>query len=446
MVLRQVNLLFIFLLTLGAAPRGRAQVVLTVDEARTRAVTFNRDYLAAGEQVEMAQGDIVKARSGAFPKIYFEGGYNRNLELATMFFEADGETQELKFGFKNNWQAGISVRQPLWEGGKVYTAYKIAREYRDYSEAGARQVGDAVVYNAEILFYTTILQRARLEVLLRAQDAYRHNVTVVEKIFSRGMVSRFELLRARTEEANLKPEILRAESRVRMAEKHLKSFIGMGLGEPVEIVEGQDDTSLIDLPPLDSLIEFALEHRPEMEGANLMVDMRRRAIRVARAGYYPSLAAVTNWSWQSQSDDFSMTENPTQSWTAGLTLSLSVFDGGLTRGEVSQARAEHRQAKLQSAQVIDDVRLETEQAYDNLLQAKKAVDIQGVTIETAEEGLRIANLRYEAGEGTLLEVLSAQTALTQARTGLAETLFLFREARASLKKATTFDPNTDTGI
>ena len=84
-----------------------------------------------------------------------------------------------------------------------------------------------------------------------------------------------------------------------------------------------------------------------------------------------------------------------------------------------------------------------EAAWDALIQTKKALDVQQATIASAEEGLRIARLRYESGVGTQLEVLSAQTALTDARRLYAEALYSFRIARAGLQKATTLSIDTE---
>ena len=94
--------------------------------------------------------------------------------------------------------------------------------------------------------------------------------------------------------------------------------------------------------------------------------------------------------------------------------------------------------------MADNVRLEVEQAYDQLVRAKKSLDIQKETIAQAEEGLKIANLRYEQGVGTQLEVLAAQSALTNARNSLAQALFFFRTSKAQLKKATTVDIGAET--
>jgi outer membrane protein TolC len=187
------------------------------------------------------------------------------------------------------------------------------------------------------------------------------------------------------------------------------------------------------------MVILALVDRPEMQQATFERDMRRKAIRIARADYWPSLSAVAGLDWQAQSDRFTLDENISRSWTAGVRLTVPVFQGGRTRGSVTQAVAEHNQALLQVQQTRDNVRLEVEQAYDRLLQARESLETQRNTIALAEEVLRIADLSYASGVGTLLDVLSAQAALTQARELLAQATFAYRTAKAGLKLATTID-------
>lgn len=425
--------------TVTPGPAASQEVQLSVQDVRQRVLESNRQYLSAGEEVVKAHSDIVKARAGAFPEVNLHGYYNRNFSIAPVFFEADGEVQQLKFGFENNFGASISLRQPLWEGGKVFTAYSIAKQYHQYTQAGVEQVAAATVHTGELLFFKAIFDKARQEVLEQALKTAEHSLDVVTKLYSQGMVSRFELLRSQVERSNILPQLLAAQSEVRLSEKRLLSYLDMELDQSVSLIEPSDDTALGDLPSLTFLVDTALASRQEMRQADLMVDMRRRAVRVARAGYFPSLAAVSRYDWQSQSDEFSLSKNTSTSFTAGITLSFPIFDGGITRSEVGRMKAEHRQTLLNQRELEDRIRLEVEQAYDELLQTTKTVEIHSETIAQAEEGLRIAELRYEAGEGTLLEVLSAQTALTDARTSLAQARFALRRSLAGLKLATTID-------
>jgi outer membrane protein TolC len=338
------------------------------------------------------------------------------------------------------------VRQSLWQGGRVLTALAISKLYKKYAMARAEQVAREVTYNAEMLFYSAILEESRLGVLKAAFETASYNQEVVEKLYGQGLVPKYELLRAKVEKSSLKPQILYAESQLRLSKKRLKSFLGMSLDEEIVLTTVQNDTSLAFLPGLTVLVDSALARRPEILQAKYMVDISKKAVSVAKAGYYPSFEAVSTYSWQSQSDAFTLTENEVRSWSVGVNMRVPIFSGGYTRGEVKERQAGYQQAILALRQLEEDVRLEVEEAYDMLLQAKKSLDIQGETIAQAEEGLKIANLRYETGVGTQLEVLSAQTALTAARRAQAEALFALRQARSRLSKASTIKLRTDSKL
>ncbi|UCG60647.1 MAG: TolC family protein [Candidatus Zixiibacteriota bacterium] len=417
-----------------------AKTPLTVDDVRRMALDFNRTYLSAEEDVVKARSEVTSARAGALPDITLTGTYNRNIKLPSFFLNPEGqETVEFVAGFKNDFSAAVSLKQSIWKGGKVFSALKIAGLYKNYSEQIKQEVKASVIFNAELLFFQAILEQSNLEVLNKALEANSLNLEVVEKSYSQGMVSEFEVLRARVEKSNLMPQILAVESDLRLAHKRLKSFIGMDLNEDIYPVEFEDDTSLARLPSLTTLVDSALANRPEMKQAEHLTEIARKAVGVAKADYLPELEAISTYAWSAQSDDFTLSDNTVQTWSAGLNLTIPIFRGGATRGKVRSSKADYQKASLAEKETHDAVKLEVEEAYDQMLQAKKALDIQGVTIAQAEEGLKIANLRYESGVGTQLEVLSAQAALTQARNVLAQARFVFRQARAQLKKATTVE-------
>lgn len=420
-----------------------AQTRLTAADVRQRAIEYNRNYLSAKEDVRIAGTEISRAFADVLPNLSLSSSYNRSIKIPTIYFtqqmDSVSQTVALQTGFKNSFDVGLMLEQPLWHGGKTVAAYKIAKLYRDYSEAVAGQVQSEVVLAADQLFNAAILARSTLSVFQDALATNTANLEVVEKKYSQGMVSEYEVLRARVEKQNIQPDLLNAESEVRLTEKRLKSFIGMELSEPIELVESRTDTSLAAMPTLRQCIDSALANRPEVIQAEKLTHITDKAIKVAQGDYWPELNAVARYDWSAASDDFTLSKNNSKSWTAGLMLRFNVFDGGKRHADVTMRRAENRQADLHFAQITDDVTLQVEEAYDRMLQAKKSLDIQGATIASAEEGLKIARVRYDSGVGTQLEVLSAQTALTQARQLQAQAMFAFRQARAGLKKATTID-------
>ena len=437
--------LFIYLLAIiliVSSSSISAVTTLTVEDVRIKALEFNRAYLTAKEEVKKAESEVTIARSNGLPEIMLDGYYNRNIELPTFFFNtADNETIEFTSGFKNDFGASISLTQSLWSGNRVWNAVKVANLYKKLALATNDQVKAEVIHNAEILFYTAILNRSTLEVLNKEFDASSHNLEVVEKYHSQGMVSDFELLRARVEKANLQPQILQAESEVRLADKRLNSYLGLDLETELILIEGSEDTRIFALPIESQLVDSALATRPEMHQADLTTEISKRAVSIVKADYWPKLEAVSSYNWTAQSDRMTLSDNQVSSWTAGVNVSFPLFRGGKTRGNVKNYKAEHRKAILAQNEIIDQIKLEVEAAYDRMVQARKTLDIQEETIQQAEEGFKIANLRYESGVGTQLEVLSAQAALTEARHAMSQAKFLFRQAKSELKKVTTIDIN-----
>jgi outer membrane protein TolC len=285
------------------------------------------------------------------------------------------------------------------------------------------------------------LAESNLDVLKSAYEMLTYNLGVVEKYYGQGMVSEYELLRARVEKLNLEPQLIAVESHVNMSRKRLKSFLGLPLDRKINLVSNYSDTTVIELPTLDSLVSVGLKERPKIKQAQLQKEGYKKAVRIARGNWlYPNLNLNTTYQITGSSDDLKLHDREvTKSWTASLLLNIPLFDGGRTIGEIRKAKTDYYQALLAEEQARDDIRLEVEQAYDNLLLARRGLELQRETIGQAEEGMRIANLRYESGVGTQLEVLSAQSALTDARKNLSKAIYDFRLAKAALRKASNFD-------
>ncbi len=424
-------------LLLACAGISAAGMILTIDQVRERALEYNRQLLSARKELDRAQGEIISARSGALPTLALDGRYTRNLTRQEIFL---GD-EKIPISQNNDFDFSLSLTQPLYLGGKINAALAIAKIYKNYSEEKVKEAERDIVFLAESYFYSAILAETNLDVIKKADAQLTYNLDIAEKYFGQGMISEYELLRARVEKLNIEPQLVAAESDLSVSRKQLKSFLGISLGEEISLITPSRDTSLAETPELDSLIYHALNNRPEMQQAKLEKQGYKKAVQIARSGwFYPNLHLNGTYSWSASTDDLRIGgQEHTDSWNVSLMLNIPLFDGGRTVGEVRKAQVDYYQADLAEKQLYDDIVLEVEQAYDNLIQSGKALATQTETIAQAEEGMRIADLRYESGVGTQLEVLSAQTALTQARSQLAQTVFHLRLAKAALKKATGYD-------
>src|SRR5207302_2912689 len=124
-------------------------------------------------------------------------------------------------------------------------------------------------------------------------------------------------------------------------------------------------------------------------------------------------------------------------WTAGVQLSWDIWDGFLTRGRVRQAEALHERARIDLADNVRRIEQEVRTAYSTFIEAREVLESQKKVQEQAEEALRQVSELNKAGAegGTQLDVLSAQTALTEARTTQVQALRDYDAARARLERA-----------
>jgi outer membrane protein TolC len=185
---------------------------------------------------------------------------------------------------------------------------------------------------------------------------------------------------------------------------------------------------------LPRAIALALERRTELGSLRKTQALRGEDIINAKSTYKPSIQAFGGYDVHNSalSQDLS---NEKHGWIAGVQLTWSLFDGRRTEGKVIEATALHERAGVELDDAGRRIELEVRTAYSNFIEAEEVLKSQEKVVEEGEEALRLARARNEAGTGTQLDVLSAQTALTEARTTQIQALHDYAVARARLERA-----------
>ena len=178
----------------------------------------------------------------------------------------------------------------------------------------------------------------------------------------------------------------------------------------------------------------ALERRTELKALRQDIKLKEVDIVNAKAGYKPTLAAFAGYSWQNNSftNDLTSTLN---GWSVGGQITWNFFDGALTIGKVKQAKSLYSKSKTELEDRSRQIELNVRTSYSDFIEAKEVLESQNKVQEQAEESLREANARFDAGTGTQLDVLDAETSLTQARTTLVTAQHDYAAARARLERA-----------
>jgi outer membrane protein TolC len=129
----------------------------------------------------------------------------------------------------------------------------------------------------------------------------------------------------------------------------------------------------------------------------------------------------------------------TPNWSIMLAATMSLYDGGITRERIREAQLRLQQLQATELQQKQLVELEVRQAFLNLQSAAEELAGADALVAQAQEALRIANVRFQSGVGTNLEVLNAQTSASQAEASRVQALFNYNLARATLERAVGAD-------
>jgi outer membrane protein TolC len=246
--------------------------------------------------------------------------------------------------------------------------------------------------------------------------------------------------------ANARPRLIRARNSFRIAKINLANVLGFNVSrETFEDIPMTLSDKLEATPysiALPGAIGIALERRSELGALRKATALRDEDVITARAAYKPSLQAYGGYDAHNSIFTTDLSDE-LHGWIAGVQLNWDIFDGFRTRGKVKESLALKEKAGVDLDDMARRIELEVRTAYSNFIEAREVLESQKKVVEEGEEALRLASARSEAGAGTQLDVLSAQTALTEARTTQIQALHDYVVARARLERAVGMDVELD---
>jgi outer membrane protein TolC len=419
---------------------------LRLQDCLELALRQNPTILKAREEIRRSQGVVVEVRAQAIPQVTAAGSYEAidSHAIDQFPFSSTGlpMTNNVSTLFKNQeqpWSAEVQVSQLVYAGGRVHAALRAAKLSDQIATLGFQSTVADTVLEVRKDFYQILLDEALVEVRQQSVTLLEEQLRDAQSRFDVGSVPRFNVLRAEVELENAKPPLIRARNDLRLSKESLVKVLALDSSSrtnaftPINfqgklVYEGRDWA-------LPTALEQALQRRPELISADRQIAVAQANVQVASAGYKPQANVFGNWGWHDYvfANDPGTTRN---GWTLGANVSWPLFDGMLTYGKLTEARAQLQEANLDYADTRRQVELEVRQAYSDYLQTLELIEAQKKTVEEAVESLRLAEARFRAGTGTQLDVLSAQTALTEARSNEIQALHDYNVAIATLERAT----------
>ena len=434
---KTVAAFIVWLLVLGAGSHAYAQerLTLTLEKSISLALSQNPFYLASQDRVEASQSRLRQAAAQFFPILNASALQNLDEKVFVLEFPSfipGGQPQRVAIDFTKDYQLALSFTLPLFTGGRLTSGYKQAKYNFFSTQESVRQTSQETVFNVKRGYYGYLLAKKLVDVSEEALTLAGKLSQNVKNMYEVGIASRLDLLRAEVRVANLKPSVLQARNNLAVAELSLKTLLGLDLVQPVEII-GEMTYEPVEINLEESLAK-ALANRPELSQVNYQKKMAQEMVKVARAAGLPTLAVSGSYSYWADLFNFKR-DNWQSFYSFNLVLDIPIFNGFSTSAKVAESEAMIREIEHTEKGLIDGIKFEVESAVLTLNQAKESLLSQEKNIEQARESVRVAELNYGEGLATILDVDSAQVALSEARINYLQALYEYTVSLAQLERA-----------
>jgi outer membrane protein len=389
------------------------------------------DYLAAAYRVDQAISPLLPQLTGTATLARTQTAVSTATVSSTLvggrIVSVNGPAQTVTSirDPSENTTMRVSLSQVIFDFGKTFASTDAARRLAEQAQEDVELQRQLVTQTVKESFTNINFAQRLIRVQEQAVERANLNLRSARGFFEVGTRPKSDVARAEVDVANARVDLIRARNAERLARVALNTSMGIPADTPTQVQDNLVYQSL----PLDrgQLIPRALAQRPEYKQVKLRVSEAEARARRAFRDFFPDVTGTGYYG----STRFDMNEI----WEVAVSLSWTLYDGGnrIARFRESKANVEAAQSRVKSAEL--DISREVEQSYIVVNEADERIQAAQVAVASAQENFRLAQGRFDAGVGTILELTDAQLALTQAQNTEAQALADYRIAVIRLERS-----------
>lgn len=418
-----------------------SQATLNLDLTTALKIAHDNNPTIKIAELEIQRVDYAKkeALGNLLPSLSASGQYTNSIMKSVMFMPESfsammGGQKYMEIGYKNSYTGTVSAALPLvnfslWEQikSKQNEIDLILEQARASKIDMTKQVKDA--------YFAVLLAKNSLKVLERSINNAKETLKTTQTSFEQGVVSEYDLIRAKVQVNNLNPTYISAKNGLELAILQLKMILSLPQDQEIVFVENLEDFSdrIISVSAAES--ERAANNNSDIRQLDLNIVSLKHSLRMINSQHLPSLSAFGQYSYQTQADDFKFADyNWVGSAAVGLQLSIPIFNGRTVVNKAKQLKISLQELELQKQYASDGIELQIQSAINSMKAAQEQLLVNKDAINQAERGYEIAKVRYQTGTGTILELNDSELSMTQANLNYQQSLYDFLTAQTNLEK------------
>jgi outer membrane protein TolC len=424
--------------------------VVTLQQAVLIAYARSPLLASARADVAIATAPVSLAQSAIFPNVagvasttrsHREGGSSATTgtgSTGTGTGTTTGTSSSFSPTSTSN-SLSLQVQQLIFDGGRVAAQIREARANQSASVATYQRQLQTVAFDVATAYYNALAAQRQTQVALTTVQLDQVQENLVNAQIRAGTAARTDLATAQLPTAQARVAVIRAQA----TELNQLSVLSNTLGLDADVtVQPKDDVPALSAtngtvalapnfptPSYQAAFTRAIALRPDLAAAQQTIVSNQEAVRAARLGNFPNLNGSASFGTASTDPSGGTFRN---SSSIGASLSIPVYDRGVTRAQTAQAQGQLDRAVAQQQIAVQGVQLSVRQALVNLVSAYAALGQTNAELVKAQEVLRATQAQYRAGVTTLPLLLNAQVGLTQALTDEVTTVYTVRQAEQAL--------------
>lgn len=431
--------------TAGAYAQEGARNI-TLQQAREMALEHNKEIAKSKLTLEQTRNDVKAYKTNFFPRINVTladlystnkgdfsiagghlpiymmnpatGTYLPNVSMGAdgnyiLNQYADFPSQKIDYKLGNIFLATVSLTQPIYMGGKITAAYRMASRGAEMANENIRLTESQVIAQTDEAYMQAIQARQLAEVARSYKQLLDELMKNVESAVKHGLKTRNDLMKVQVKQGEAELSIQRADNAIRLSTMNLCHIMGLPLNTPLQCAVDDGQSSMANLQPsMDN--SLSIDARPEVSILQAKTDIAKLQMKLTRSDFLPQLAVFAGYSYANGVKVSGSKLLNDGSAAVGATLKVPVITFGERIYKARSAKARYLATQTEQQDLTEKMQLELAQADNIYSEAQTELNITMRNLEQAEENMRLAQKQYDVGTEPLSQLLEAQTQWQQA--------------------------------
>ena len=396
----------------------------------------NKEALKASAlELNASKQDIRSSYSGILPSVRITGSTTESTfpEQAIGFNQSSGEILNNVSSITSA-SSSFSITQNIYDGGIWWNNIRLAKNNFRITEQFDRQIKTNIIRNVHFAYFNYLKAIQLLDVSRSNLMSSQQQLTLVQQQYDLGSAKKTDLLKAEVRFGQARIDVITNDASVKSAYRNLKNAMGLiNSDQDFTIEEVEKPLELI--PEFETGFELVQKFNPSVKAKQYQIMSAKLNTKLARGSRLPviSLSASSSGADENLGDAISNSYGDKQRTNASLSISIPIYTGNSISSRIQKAKISVDKQESEYLTQLEDLSVQLEDYLDQLNNYIEVIPINETVLESAEEDLKLSQVRYSQGSTTILEVLNAQVSVVQARSSLVRSKYDAFIQQANLK-------------